>query len=332
MNINKEILKTIKYFSFFAYHPTLTEIHTFLQAKISKNELNKELVRMIKLKKILYSQIHTPPQYSIRNIKDQSASWRTKIKTSQKKLNYWRFRVYIKLISLFPQIKLVGLSGSISMMNAKEDDDIDLFIITAKNRLFTGRLISLILAQVLGLRRNREARSSNFLAPVGTLPAGNGESQVAKNFNSSPSFNNETMKQWNNHVQDKVCLNLFFDEKNLEVPKFKQTEFVGHEVLQMKPIIVKDNIYERFLEANRWVFRLFPNAEEVFSMKYKVSGIRIPNTKYLILDTISDWIESQLRKFQLRFINKHKTSEIITSTQLWFHPDDFEKKIKKFKG
>ncbi|PIP63217.1 hypothetical protein COW97_03705, partial [Candidatus Roizmanbacteria bacterium CG22_combo_CG10-13_8_21_14_all_34_12] len=107
--MEKKIISVLKYFSFFAYKPTLEEIHTFLPVKIDKNKLK-----------------YTPPQYSIRKIKDQ----KSKIKNSKKKLNSWRFRTYIKLISLFPQIKLVGLSGSISMMNAKEDDDIDLFIIT----------------------------------------------------------------------------------------------------------------------------------------------------------------------------------------------------------
>lgn len=209
------------------------------------------------------------------------------------------------------------------MMNAGEEDDIDLFIITAKNRLFTGRLIALLLAQIIGLRRSRKARSLNFLAPVGTFPAPSaGVSQVAKNFNSSLSFNNETMKQLNNRVYNKVCLNLFFDESNLKVPKFKQTEFVGHEVLQMKPIISKDSVYDRFLQANKWVFRLFPNAGLVFSMK------KILNTEYSIPDTLNGWLEDKLKKFQLHFIDKHKTSEIITSSQLWFHPVDFGEKIK----
>ena len=178
----------------------------------------------------------------------------------------------------------------------------------------------------------------NFLAPVGTLPAGNGESQVAKNFNPSLSSNNETMKQWSNHIRNKVCLNLFFDEKNLKVPKFKQTEFVGHEVLQMKPIIVKDNVYGRFLEVNGWVFGLFPNAFPVIPAK---AGIQTKNTwipsyegmtrllKIWNLEfRISNKIEQVLKSFQLHLINRHRTTEIITSTQLWFHPDDFEKKIK----
>ncbi|EKE14160.1 MAG: hypothetical protein ACD_12C00652G0001 [uncultured bacterium] len=143
------------------------------------------------------------------------------------------------------------------------------------------------------------------------------------------------MKQSNNGIKNKVCLNLFFDERDLKVPRFKQTEFVGHEVLQMKPIVVKDNIYERFLEANQWVYKLFPNAIlPVIPAPDRSRGqapAGIQNYRLdprLHGDDIFNFIESQLKKFQLRSINKHKTTEIITPSQLWFHPDDFEKKIK----
>jgi len=270
MNINKEILKTIKYFSFFAYYPTLNEIYTFLQVKISKDGLKKELNRLK----------YTPPQYSIRR------------KISKRKLQNWRFKAYIKILASFPQIKLVGLSGSIAMMNADLDDDIDLFIITSRNRLFTGRLIATIFAIIMGLKRKKE----QYKAPK------------------------------------KVCLNLFFDESNLTVPLSKKTEFVGHEILQMKPIIVKGDIYERFLKANRWVFRLFPNGKNKPETIFKFENFQNSNlfrVSNFVLRTFStNWVEYQLKKFQLQLINKHKTTEIITSTQLWFHPVDFEKKIK----
>ncbi len=40
-------------------------------------------------------------------------------------------------------------------------------------------------------------------------------------------------------------------------------------------------------------------------------------------------MEKILKGLQLYFINRHKTSEIILDTQLWFHPDDFGKKIPR---
>lgn len=278
--MNNKIIKVIKYFSFFAYYPTFQEIYTFLEAETSKNSLKNKLDQMLKSNKI--STKYTPPQYSISKIKDQ----KSKRKNSEKKLGNWRFILYRKLIYLFPQIMLVGISGSVSMMNADREDDIDLFIITAGNRLFTGRLIALVLAQILGLRRQRGSISDRHT--------------------------------------DKVCLNLFFDENDLKVPRFKQTEFVGHEMLQMKPIIDKSGIYERFLAANRWVFELFPNAKQIFNSRPSVINekFKITNKK------LGNWIESKLKSMQMKSINTHKTTEIITNTQLWFHPDDFEKKME----
>ncbi|PIU74306.1 hypothetical protein COS77_02270 [Candidatus Roizmanbacteria bacterium CG06_land_8_20_14_3_00_34_14] len=213
------------------------------------------------------------------------------------------------------------------MMNAKENDDIDLFIITAKNRLFTGRLIALILAQLLGLRRRRTSEKLDTLFSTAT-PQREPLAIVSKKA-SSLLTNPQSLIP--NPFKNKVCLNLFFDESNLKVPKFKQTLFVGHEVLQMKPIVIKDNIYQRFLEVNEWVFRLFPNAREVVGRKYKALSIKQKkslNTYYLILNTFFNKIEQSLKGYQLHLINRHRTTEFITPTQLWFHPDDFEKKIK----
>ena len=49
---------------------------------------------------------------------------------------------------------------------------------------------------------------------------------------------------------------------------------------------------------------------------------------FLTFKFMIDKVESVLKKLQLFSINKHKTSELITDSQLWFHPEDFEKKIK----
>ena len=281
--MEKKIISVIKYFSFFAYHPTLDEIHTFLQVKISKNELKMELDHLK----------YTPPQYSIgKEISN------IKYKKSKIKLNKWRYKAYIRLLSIFPQIKLVGLSGSISMMNAGKDDDIDLFIITQKERLFTGRFLATIFAYIMRLKRGL-------------------------NEHKAPN---------------KVCLNLFFDEKNMAVPEFKQTEYVAHEILQMKPIINKNQTYEKFLEVNKWVFRLFPNgknkseirnpkSEIIFKFKNFQNSNLFRVSNFVLRIFSNNWLENLLKNLQLKLINYHRTTEIITSTQLWFHPDDFEKKI-----
>lgn len=322
-NFEAEILQTIRYFSFFNYPPTFTEIHTFLKKKTTKKSLASILEKM-EGKKLIATRIfnfkkYTPPQYSItRHLQAKSKNnnvamkpfskaqgkqfnkWKKKYEFSQQKLHNLRFRIYIKLLSLFPQIQLIGLSGSVAMMNVNEKDDIDIFIISQKNRIWTARCISMLLAQSMGIRRKRRTYSRR-------------PSQIG--------------------YKDKVCLNLFFDKSNLTVPKHKQTEYVAHEVLQMKPLVQRGDIYMRLIDANRWVFDIFPNAKSRFTQIVTQKNADSVDKLYhpRVSVSISDWIELLLKKFQLILINRHQTTEIITDTQLWFFPEDFEHKITKFR-
>jgi predicted nucleotidyltransferase len=312
--LENEVLKTIRYFSFFDYPPNFEEIYTFLGKKATKKKVEKvlgDLERQKKIKKIKdfkkvtrytlqVTSEDTVGEYSkkfkIQNLNLKIKKYNKRYLFSQEKLQKWRLKLYLKILSFFPQIKLIGFSGSLAMMNAEKDDDIDLFIITEKNRLFTGRFVAIILAKILGIHR----------------------------------FYNKRYKLHVACYTDKVCLNLFFDESDLAVPDFKRNEYVAHEILQMKPAVNKDGVYERFLAANSWVFEIFPNAREVVSIKYKVLSIKKKkslNTCYLILNTFFNKIEQSLKVFQLHLINRHRTTEIVTSTQLWFHPNDFYKTI-----
>ncbi len=293
--MEKGIVKTIKYFDFFDYLPSFEEIYIFLPFKITKKQLKNQLLileRQRKIKSIFVSwrneYLYTVGEYSIKlkikNLKLKIKKLENRWKESEKKLKSWRFRLYIKLLKLLPFIKLVGLSGTISMKNAKKDDDIDLFIITERGRLFIGRFLAVLIAFIMGLKRSLGQK----------------------------------------RAKNKVCLNLFFDETNLKIPDLKKTEYVAHEVLQMKPIINKDYVYEKFLRANQWVKRFYPN--NIMNLKLKIKNLKLQpkNNKLSVFDTI----ESMLKKLQLFIINRHKTSEIITDTQLWFHPDDYNEKIK----
>ncbi len=299
--MEKEIPDTLKYFSLFSYAPTLDEIYVFLKERASKGKLEAILQQMVKKKAVtVYSEpvstkLHrvryTLGEYSI----NQAQSSNLKSRISKEKMR--KIQKYVQILAKFPQIKLIGLSGTVAMLNAEENDDVDLFIITAKNRLFTGRFIAIVFAQLLGLKRSRDSATKFF------------HSEKIY-FASSRSHKHK----------DKVCLNLFFDESSLTVPEFKKTEYVAHEILQMKPLIAKGDAYKRFLEANRWVFRIFPNAR--FKIKDQRSKPQRKKKNFL-----GDIFEYLVKKFQLYLIRKHQTKEIITSTQLWFHPKDFGKEL-----
>lgn len=301
--MGNEILKTIRYFDFFNYLPTVEEIYKFLGKKVTKRIFLDKLEKMVKRGLVIKHINSTSSRYTgLRGAQytvgghgiKQVKSYSKRQQISQEKIKKIQF--YVRILSFFPQIKLIGLSGAVAMMNAKEDDDIDLFIITARNRLFAGRFIALLIAQATGIRRKRVTYTQR-------------PSRIGS--------------------RDKVCLNLFFDESNLEVPDFKKNEYVAHEILQMKPLINKDQVYERFLEANRWVFEKFPNALNDY--RRLLADFHGYPRKSVInpCKSLFNLIEVVLKKFQLFFIHRHQTTEIITSSQLWFHPEDFELKIHK---
>lgn len=276
--MKNELKKTFTYFHFFGYAPTAEELHLFHPVKIAKKSFMKGVERLkrslfIREYRLKGTTRYTMGEYSI-SISEVLKKEKNALRKKQKM--EWYFRI----LSLFPQILLLALSGSVAMNQAKKDDDIDLFIIAERKRIWTARIICLVTASMLGLRRKR-----------GVV--------VAK---------------------DKICLNLFIDATDMIIPLDKQTEYVAHEVLQMKPLIDKKNTYARFLEKNRWIGRFFPNADFPIPSRTKY-----PYSYGLFAGEV---LEIILKKLQLFIINRHRTTERVTETQMWFFPDDFEKKLK----
>lgn len=248
-----------KYFSYFRYVPTKQEYLKFFP-----NLVLPKKIRLVKNRVVNKNN----EQYLVETLK--------KREISQKKLakRLWLLKTFSKLDC----IRYLGISGTVSMNNAQEKDDLDIFIITKQNRLWTARFSVLALGSLFNARRT-----------FGSLD-----------------------------YQDKLCFNLFFAENDLKIRKSKQTMYVAHEILQLKTIVNKEAVFEKLLLENSWVFKKFPHAK----MFYK-----IPDSSYVASKTKINWLEKFLAKWQLKSINKRKTNEIITKTQLWFFPIDFEKKL-----
>ena len=152
-------------------------------------------------------------------------------KYSQKKLKIAQKAVM--LISKVPTVLFVGVTGSLAMMNADKNSDIDLLIITRKNMLWTTRALVYGILLVMGYQLRK------------------------------PEQENE---------KDKLCLNMWLDETSLVWDKKDRNIYTAHEIAQIVPLINKNNIYERFLYKNIWIISYWPNAVTVRSIKYVVRG------------------------------------------------------------
>lgn len=226
MSIDRErlVYEVLTYFAVFDYPVTSDQLHLFFQQKIPKEELLSIVDDMVKARKILKNEITRKDSlnyYALLPHRIHFAKRTAREKISKSKLG--RTALFIRLMGIVPIIKLIGLSGSLAMNNATQEEDIDLFIITEKNRIFTGRLIALFLASALGMRRRRNDK----------------------------------------RAPDRLCLNLFFDMHALTVPPNKKNVYIAHEIVQMVPLFMRAGVYKEFITANKWVFEYFPNARAV---------------------------------------------------------------------
>lgn len=260
-------MNAIKYFVFFRYVPTLSQYYCFSKSK-----------QLPKGAKVVRGRVVT----KLNQAYLKETLFRAKI--SRQKIN--QQLPLLKFLGSLPWIQYLGISGSASVLNAKEEDDLDLFVITKTNQLWTARFFLIILTSLLGKRRLRQVRN----------------------------------------IKNKLCFNLFFSEADLAIPKIKQTEYVAHELLQLKTIVNKNKTWERLLVTNMWAFRFFPLAKTTL-LKHHPKLNNYPIVKRV--EPFSGLLERLFLHLQWSLIKKHQTTERISKTQLWFFPDDFEKRLAK---
>lgn len=140
--IQNDILATLAYFDLFHYPLTEKEIYLFLPGSCDKRQLKRMLNEMVDKKYIckfqdFFSLISDPYLIERRNVGYAKAI--EVLKTAKK---------VASLLSLFPYVKGVAVSGSLSKYYADEHSDIDFFIITAKNRLWIARSITHLLKKI----------------------------------------------------------------------------------------------------------------------------------------------------------------------------------------
>ena len=190
-----------------------------------------------------------------------------------------------RILSVLPTIQLVGVTGGLAMDNAGQQDDVDLFFIVSDGTLWVSRLLATVLVEMLGIRRRPKETS----------------------------------------VANKVCLNMFMTERGLSVPAGERDCFSAHEVLQMRPLWERGDIYKRFLKANGWAQVFLPNAWKKKNKESRIMNHEKTAKKFLMFRLH----EPLARAFQLWYMNKHRTNEVISDTTLRFHPNDARLWIKR---
>lgn len=277
--MEKAILKTLAYADIFDYPLTEAEIRKWLiEKKVDDvGYFRQSLARLVAEGKIgsLAQFYFLPGRTHLLTVRQRrkKASLQ-KIKLAQK------VAARLKLIAW---IKMVAVSGALAVDNAREEDDIDLMIVTAADRLWLTRLSTIFLAELFARRRRPE------------------DSEFA----------------------DKICLNVFLDEGRLVMDKEERDLYFAHEVAQARPLWDRGGTYRTFIEKNTWIADFLPNWQTEGGKKAKEESSHSLASLLLFLNPLASLLELLAFWAQRRYMAKRRTREIVSPTRAFFHPFDY---------
>ncbi|MCG2691254.1 adenylyltransferase/cytidyltransferase family protein [Microgenomates group bacterium] len=264
--IKLAVLRTITYASVFNYHLSFEELYRYL---ISPGPVSKT-----KLKPYFIAKSQPVNHFS--------------------QLKWPVARRAAKILSFIPSIRLVAVTGALAMNNADKNEDIDLMIITASNRLWLTRLLVLILL-FPHLRRGQK-------------------------------------------INNRLCLNLWLDETSLAIKQ--RNLYVAHELAQLKPLINKNQTYQKLINANLWYKQFLPNWIIQQPAGSEPAGKRSVLEAKLRGRTLLDKLESLSFHLQYAYMKPKITRERVGRHFAFFHPrptgeivlEKYHQKLKHLRG
>lgn len=141
--ITRAILDTVVYADVFDYPLTLPEIHRYLTGvNTARQDITELLVSGFLLQQV--GEYYTLPGreaiVSMRKHREREAA------------RLWRAaRFYGGVITRLPFVRMVAVTGSLAMNNVEANADIDYLIVTVPGRLWSCRLLVLVVARIAAL-------------------------------------------------------------------------------------------------------------------------------------------------------------------------------------
>ncbi len=280
-NSEKLIIKTLLYSDIFDFPLSEEEIWKYL---ISEKNVNEDHFTS-RIKKI-NSVVFRKNGYLFTRDRESIVEKRLKrIKESKIKLEY--ARKIIRKLFLVSTVMFIGISGNLSMLNSETKDDIDLFVIVKKNRIWITRFFLIAMLKFMGVYR----------------------------------------KKGEKNVSNKFCLNMLIDETSLKLPSKFQNLYTAHEVSQLMPIRERGEIYKKFIESNSWISDFLPNIKEEIDKREIIHHTDKLFENLFSVILLIPFLEFFARILQLHFINKSITTETVNNNFLAFHPRDYKSEV-----
>ena len=216
MTVAQQILQAVLYADLFEHPMTEREVWRWMPTSvpISKRAFAIALAKLVRQKKVMA----ITPFVLFPKHKQYLGLHASRLMVSQKK---WKKAYGIaRMLRYIPTILFVGVTGSLAMNNAKDNDDIDICIITAPKTVWITRLVSTVLVELFARRRH----------------------------------------PYTTNIKDTICLNMFLSEHSLRMDALHQDVYIAHELLQMVPLWERKGITRKLLQVNKWVRTYYRHA------------------------------------------------------------------------
>lgn len=292
-NVEKSIIQTLAFFDVFSYPLTETEIWKWLYRPGRKVALS-EIKEVLQNSEFLADKIsEIEGFYTLRD--RESTCYRRKQNNNIAERKFRRAITLAKFYRFIPFIRMMAVCNSLAISNAKEESDIDFFIITKKNRIWMARFFSVLFIKIFGLRPANGVNKDSFCL----------------------SF-----------FIDETDLNI------KKIMLHNHDLYSAYWVQQLVPIYNPDGLYEKFIEANQWYKEYLPNGyTNQFTKQVKQTNFsyvlgRIFQT-VVSPPILSRWLTVGYRRFQTKIISRNLSSMvnvdtrvIINEKMLKFHQND----------
>ena len=179
MNLNvleKSVLATIAYYDTMDYPLTGFEVFKYLINPLHIIELlgmsfsegiepmgKIELLDVLKILQNNNLKFYIQETNGFFYLKNREDIYELRIERQKISDQMWKkSRKIIKWLQIIPYIKMVLMSGSMAMYNARKESDIDLLIVTKNKRIWTTRFLTTLFFQIIGQRRHKEKIANRF--------------------------------------------------------------------------------------------------------------------------------------------------------------------------
>jgi len=153
--LKNSVYKTVAFFDAQGIALTLLEIKNYLSAAVSIGEIERTL------KEDLRDQVeYRDGLYFLVGRSDLVSQKKIHFRISL--VRFHKAKKYLKFLRHLPFLRAVAISGSQALLNSAPSSDIDLFIITAQNRIWFARSLVSFYFQLLGQRRHGLKISNRF--------------------------------------------------------------------------------------------------------------------------------------------------------------------------